>query len=115
MAIMRRSRLSKASPGEAAAPSVGGSAALAWGGFSDMGTSGFFQIPDAHALRVGRLLAEWSVLELALEDLIWALSGLDHETGRLFTSRLDVRPKIEILDGLIKLKKGSAGGRLCMG
>src|SRR3954452_15947188 len=58
----------------------------------------------AHATRVGQFLAEWSMLELLLEDLIWTLAGIDHHVGRLFTCRLDVRPKSEIMDALLKLK-----------
>jgi hypothetical protein len=69
-----------------------------------MATRKFYRIPTAHAARVGQFLAEWSMLELVLEDLIWLLAGIDPHVGRIFASRLDLRPKTEIMDALLKLK-----------
>ena len=49
-----------------------------------------------------------------LQDLIWQLLGVDMADGRLITSRLDVRPKIEVIEALvprrIKDEQAAKGG-----
>lgn len=58
-------------------------------------------IPDELAARIGRFVAAWSGIELTLEAIIWALTGVRPAIGRLFTAPLQVRPKYELINGLI--------------
>jgi hypothetical protein len=46
---------------------------------------------------IGRVVAQWSILENVLHHLIWRLTGLSFEDGRLFTERMDSARAILIL------------------
>jgi hypothetical protein len=46
---------------------------------------------------IGRVVVEWSKLENCLNDLIWRLTGLTFEYGRLLTERMDPSRSIAIL------------------
>jgi hypothetical protein len=59
------------------------------------------RIPDEHAIRVGRFMAAWTLIEFKLEYIIWHLVGGDKRDLRRLTAKLDVRPKEETIDELI--------------
>jgi hypothetical protein len=61
------------------------------------------RIPDEHAIRVGRFMAAWTLIEFKLECIIWHLIGADKRDLRRLTAKLDVRPKEETIDELIAL------------
>jgi hypothetical protein len=46
---------------------------------------------------IGRVVAQWSMLENVLHELIWRLTELSFEDGRLFTERMDPSRAILIL------------------
>jgi hypothetical protein len=54
----------------------------------------------AHERFVGRVVTEWAKLEALLNDLIWTMTGLKIEDGRLLTERQDASRLIAILRGL---------------
>jgi hypothetical protein len=57
-------------------------------------------IPEIDAVQealIGRAVVEWSRLEASLDDLIWTLTGLSFEDGRVLTSRADAKTKISML------------------
>lgn len=66
-------------------------------------------IPDAIALRIGRFLAKCSGIDVVLQAIIWRLTRLTREEGRLLTGRLDARPKVEIIDSLMDLRQPPGG------
>lgn len=49
---------------------------------------------------IGSVVVRWSRIEAMLQDVIWALFGVDLAEGRLITARLDVRPKLEMIEAL---------------
>jgi hypothetical protein len=49
---------------------------------------------------IGRLVVEWSRVEGCLHDIIWRLTGLTFEDGRLLTERSDPTRLIAILNVL---------------
>lgn len=56
--------------------------------------------PDLSDLQyslIGRVTANWSELEAQMDLLIWALTGLDDEDGRVITGRMDANSKIQKL------------------
>ena len=59
------------------------------------------QIPDEHAIRVGRLIAAYALVEFKLEAIIWRLIGANKHDLRPLTARLDARPKKEAIDDLM--------------
>jgi hypothetical protein len=58
-------------------------------------------LPDSHALLLGRLFAKTTIIEAELEALIWLLAGLEPPIGRLFTQHLDARRRRERVDELL--------------
>jgi hypothetical protein len=54
-----------------------------------------------HFRLVGMAVVYWGKLEAVLQDIIWRLLGVDLADGRVITARLDVRPKIEMIEALI--------------
>ena len=48
---------------------------------STMTITRFFNVPDEHALRLGRLVARWSAVEFLLDGMIWEIAGLPVEDG----------------------------------
>ncbi len=46
---------------------------------------------------IGRVVVEWSKLENLLNDLLWAILGLDFEDGKIVTGRADVSNKVQLL------------------
>jgi hypothetical protein len=54
-------------------------------------------IDEVQEKLVGRLIVEWSRLEGMLDDMIWTLTGLSFEDGRVLTGRMDAKTKIAIL------------------
>ena len=65
-------------------------------------------IPDEHAVRVGRFMAAWSLIEFKLEYLIWHFIGIDKRDLRRLTARLDARPKQEVIDELLARRRPTA-------
>ena len=60
-------------------------------------------VPEIDAVQetlIGKVVVEWSRLEGALDDLIWTLTGLTFEDGRVLTSRTDAKTKISMLQAL---------------
>jgi hypothetical protein len=60
-------------------------------------------IPDEHAVRVGRFLAAWSLIEFKLECIIWHLIGDKPRDLRRLTTKLNVQLKGETIDELVAL------------
>jgi hypothetical protein len=46
---------------------------------------------------IGRVVKEWTFVENCLHELIWVLTGLSFEDGRLFTERMDPSRSIALL------------------
>jgi hypothetical protein len=46
---------------------------------------------------IGTVIASWSALDASLQSAIWAFLRLSDDDGRLVTSRMNTRPKIEWL------------------
>ena len=63
------------------------------------------QIPDDHAVRVGRFMAAWSLIEFKLECIIWNLIGGDRKFCGPLTARLDAQPKQETIDELLVTRR----------
>jgi hypothetical protein len=59
------------------------------------------QIPDEHALRVGRFIAAYALVEFKLEAIVWRLIGADKHDLRPLTARLDAQPKREAINELL--------------
>jgi hypothetical protein len=57
-------------------------------------------ISPQQQLRIGQIVFSWSLLENALEDLIWHFVNIPMDDGRLLTGRLDAGHKLLILRGL---------------
>jgi len=55
------------------------------------------ELSGEHCDIVGRVIVAWGRLEAALEELIWYFLDLPIDDGRVVTSRLDARTKIEML------------------
>lgn len=53
---------------------------------------------------IGRVLIEWTKLEGCLADILWQLTGLTFEDGRLFTERMDPARLIVLLKTLATRK-----------
>ena len=62
------------------------------------------QISDDHAIRIGRFIAAWGLIEFKLETIIWHLIRANKHDLRPLTARLDARPKKEAIDQLFKLR-----------
>jgi hypothetical protein len=66
-------------------------------------------IPDSYYDLIGRVIVAWSSFEITIEILIWEILRLRPNAGRQITSRLDTRPKMEMLHAVaaseIKNKK----------
>lgn len=54
-------------------------------------------IPPHHFDRIGRVIAAWSSLEFALDDLLWHFLDISDEDGRALTSKMDAQRKIGLL------------------
>ena len=65
-----------------------------------LGTGGVATVYRATDRRSGEVVASWSNLELTLQRVIWAFLQLNEEDGRLVTSKMDARPKVEWLRAL---------------
>ncbi|QWG21147.1 hypothetical protein KMZ93_13895 [Bradyrhizobium sediminis] len=60
-------------------------------------------VPGIDAIQeglIGRVVVEWSRLEGMLDDMIWTLTGLSFEDGRVLTARTDAKSKIAMLQVL---------------
>ena len=57
-------------------------------------------IPDDYKKAIGEVVIQWARLEFTVEYLIWRVLRLDEEDGRAITSRLDMKPKTEMLVNL---------------
>src|ERR1035437_3922138 len=49
---------------------------------------------------IGHIVIVWARIEAMLQDIIWLLFGMDLAEGRLITARLDVRPKLAMVEAL---------------
>jgi len=57
--------------------------------------------PASYTRAIGEVAAEWGAFEFAVEKLIWVLLKIGPKEGRLVTTQMNIRPKLEILKGLI--------------
>ncbi len=70
-------------------------------------------IGDPHALRLGRFLGGWSSIELSSEGIIWDLAGLRPEVGCVFTRRLAMRPKRDLIRALLEVAAVPEAAEAC--
>jgi len=57
------------------------------------------EISNEQIFLIGRLIISWSFLEQAIEELIWRFLCLPVDQGRIITSPLDAKYKINMLRG----------------
>ena len=57
-------------------------------------------ISEEQELLIGRMIVSWSQLEQAIEEVIWEFLQLPIAQGRIITSPLDAKYKINMLRGL---------------
>jgi len=57
--------------------------------------------PMSYCKFIGRVICLWANLEFQVERLIWVLVGIGPKEGRLLTTQMNIRPKLEILKGLV--------------
>jgi hypothetical protein len=62
------------------------------------------RLTPEHFQAIGELTAQWSFLEWQIEAAIWLLLPADESEGRIVTTRMNIRPKTEILALLARLK-----------
>lgn len=62
------------------------------------------QIPDDHAVRIGRFMAACSLIEFKMEMIIWHLIRTRKHDLRPLTARLDAGRKKDAIDELLKLR-----------
>lgn len=55
------------------------------------------KLPVKYYAAIGELITAWAHLEFNIERLIWALLGLKMSEGRLLTTGMQARPKLELL------------------
>src|SRR5665213_229338 len=60
-------------------------------------------LPAGHHELIGKNIEAWSALELTIDFLIWELLRLSPDVGRVVTSKLDARPKMEMLHSIAQL------------
>jgi hypothetical protein len=70
-------------------------------------------ITDPHALRLGHFVGRWSSIEFSVEGVIWDLAGLPPEVGRVFTHRLGMRSKRDLIQGLLEVATTPREARTC--
>ncbi|MFY9314912.1 MAG: hypothetical protein WAO95_05055 [Burkholderiales bacterium] len=56
--------------------------------------------PMSYCKAVGQIISHWANLEWQVEKTIWALLKIGPKEGRLLTTQMNIRPKLEILKGL---------------
>ena len=56
-----------------------------------------WQPPESHDALIGRVIWQWSALELMVEELVWEILNMGVESGRRITSALDFKFKIRLL------------------
>lgn len=54
------------------------------------------QMSTDHLTHIGRIVAHWSKLEGAMQEVIWEFLELPIDSGRIITERLDVTSKLRI-------------------
>jgi hypothetical protein len=59
-------------------------------------------VPEAFAFSVGRVVTEWAWVEAVLDQCIWRMLGVRPKRGRIITSNLTARIKIEALASLLR-------------
>ena len=70
-------------------------------------------ITDPHALRLGHFLGGWSSIELAAEGIIWDLAGLQPKVGCVFTRRLAMPAKRELIQALLEVATVPQAAKAC--
>ena len=70
-------------------------------------------ITDPHALRLGHFLGGWSSIELASEGIIWDLAGLQPKVGCVFTRRLAMPAKRELIQALLEVAAVPQAAKAC--
>lgn len=61
-------------------------------------------LPSTYLKAIGHVTHQWATLEDNIGRLIQALTRLSRKEGRLITSQLNARPKIEVFKALIERK-----------
>jgi hypothetical protein len=64
-------------------------------------------IPDAIALRIGRFMAATSMMDFAMDSVIWHLLGVKPADARPLTFRLECGKKVAAIQNLIKRRERS--------
>ena len=62
-----------------------------------------YALLSSHEKLIGRVVISWSMLENAIEHLIWVLFNLDIAHGRIITAKLAVEGRLQMLKALAEL------------
>lgn len=55
------------------------------------------KLPAKYYTAIGELMAGWSHFEYGIERIIWLLLNINHREGRVLTTGMQARPKLDIL------------------
>jgi hypothetical protein len=64
-------------------------------------------IPDDIAVRIGRFMAATSMMDFAMDSVIWHLLGVKPADARPLTFRLESGKKVDAIENLIKRRQRS--------
>ena len=70
-------------------------------------------ITDPLALRLGHFLGGWSSIELSAEGIVWDLAGLQPKVGCVFTRRLAMQSKRELIQTLLEVAAVPQAAKAC--
>ena len=60
-------------------------------------------MPDNYAVRFGHFNFKWNQIESMIEEAIWLIAGTPPLVGRIFTNKLTVRYRTDLLSELVQV------------
>lgn len=62
-------------------------------------------VDEEYLVAIGRVSAQWSILEGILDVAIWRAMGLRNDLGRILTAQLQMQSKLDTLSAVLTQKK----------
>src|SRR5437763_15036269 len=61
-------------------------------------------VTEDYLIAIGRVITQWSMMEVILDGCIWQASGIRNDIGRIFSAQQQVLSKLDTLGAILVQK-----------
>jgi hypothetical protein len=64
-------------------------------------------VGEDYLTAIGRVITQWSMMEVLIDSCIWQIAGLRNDFGRIFAAQMQVNAKLDTLQALLNQRRST--------